>query len=73
MNDKKTRKRPELRHRAGNTTVTRHVDRWDPDKVWLVKRYADGHYGLNEEIAGRVFYPAFQRTTKAHICKILAG
>ena len=61
-------KRPEFpRRRANNTTITRYTDRWNPDKVWLIKRYADGHYGINQEIAGRVFYQAYQRTTKAYI------
>lgn len=46
------------RHRANGTTVTRHTDHWNPRKVWLIKHYADGHYGINQEIAGRVFYTA---------------
>ncbi len=67
-------KRPAFpRRRANNTTITRHPDRYNPGKVWLVKRYADGHYGLNQEIAGRIFYPAYQRTTREHIEQILAG
>jgi hypothetical protein len=61
------------RHRANGTTVTRHTDRWNPRKVWLIKHYADGHYGLNQEIAGRIFYTAYQRTSKARIQQILTA
>lgn len=69
-----TGKRPAFpRHRANNTTITRHPDRWNPAKVWLVKRYADGHYGINQEISGRVFYSKFQRVTRSYIEQILAS
>ena len=33
-----------MRSRRNNTTLTRKVDKWNPRKVWLIKRYADGHY-----------------------------
>lgn len=61
------------RHRANRTTVTRHADRWNPRKVWLIKHYADGHYGVNQEIAGQIFYSAYQRTSKARIQQILTA
>lgn len=31
-----------MRSRRNNTTMTRKVDKWNPRKVWLIKRYADG-------------------------------
>lgn len=61
------------RIRRDNTTITRHTDRWNTRKVWLIKHYADGHYGLNQEIAGRIFYTAYQRTSKARVEQILAA
>ena len=61
------------RRRANRTTVTRHTDRWNPRKVWLIKHYADGHYSVNQEIAGRIFYSAYQRTSKARIQQILTA
>lgn len=44
-----------MRSRRNNTTLTRKVDKWNPRKVWLIKRYADGHYAINQEVGGRVF------------------
>lgn len=54
-----------MRSRRNNTTLTRKVDKWNPRKVWLIKRYADGHYAINQEVGGRVFYSSYQRATKA--------
>lgn len=53
-----------MRSRRNNTTLTRKVDKWNPRKVWLIKRYADGHYAINQEVGGRVFYSSYQRATK---------
>lgn len=44
-----------MRSRKNNTTLTRKVDKWNTRKVWLIKRYADGHYAINQEVGGRVF------------------
>ena len=69
-----TGKRPAFpRHIANGTTITRHPDRWNPAKVWLVKRYADGHYALNQEINGFVFYTKYQRAPLWYIEQILTG
>ena len=43
-----------MRSRRNNTTLTRKVDKRNPRKVWLIKRYADGHYAINQEVGGRV-------------------
>lgn len=48
------------------------MDKWNTRKVWLIKRYADGHYAINQEVGGRVFYSRFQRATKAQIAAIFA-
>lgn len=55
-----------MRSRRNNTTLTRKVDKWNTRKVWLIKRYADGHYAINQEAGGRVFYSRFQRARDAH-------
>lgn len=55
-----------MRSRKNNTTLTRKVDKWNTRKVWLIKRYADGHYAINQEVGGRVFYSRFQRARDAH-------
>lgn len=56
-----------MRTRRNNTTLIRKVDIWNARKVWLIKHYADGHYVVNQELCGRVFYSRFQRATKAQI------
>lgn len=56
-----------MRSRKNNTSIIRRVDSWNPRKVWLIKHYADGHYGINQEIGGHVLYSRFQRVTKAQI------
>lgn len=61
-----------MRSRRNNTTLTRKIDKWNTHKVWLIKRYADGHYAINQEVGGRVFYSSYQRATKAQIDAIFA-
>ncbi|MFR7893378.1 MAG: hypothetical protein ACLU38_04160 [Dysosmobacter sp.] len=38
-----------------------------PARCGSLKRYADGHYAINQEVGGRVFYSSYQRATKAQI------
>jgi len=45
-------------------------DMHNHDKVWIIKRYRCGHYYVNQEICGRLFYPKFQRMTKEQINSI---
>ena len=59
-----------MKSRRNNTILTRKVDKWNPCKVWLIKHYADGHYVINQEICGRVFYSRFQRVTKTKVAEI---
>ena len=47
------------------------TDRYNDRKIWIIKRYADGHYMANQEICGRKFYTAFQRITKDRWADIL--
>lgn len=47
--------------------VTRKQDLWNPNKVWLIRHYRDGHYTVNQEIRGRVLYRRFQRMKKRQI------
>lgn len=42
----------------------RITDKYNPDKIWIIKRYNDGHYVANQEISGKLFYKSFQRITK---------
>ena len=56
-----------MRSRKNRTTITRKTDTWNSRKVLLIKHYADGHYGLNQEISGRTLYSRFARATKQQI------
>ena len=62
-----------MRSRRNNTTLTRKVDKWNPRKVWLIKRYADGHYAINQEVGGRVFYSSYRVRTTADALNIRKG
>ena len=48
-------------------TTTRKPDKWNPSKIWIIKRYSCGHYTINQEIKGRLFYNRFHRVRKSHI------
>lgn len=52
-------------------TIKRITDRHNARKVWIIKRYKCGHFYVNQEICGRVFYPAYRRLTKRFITEIL--
>lgn len=52
--------------------VIRRTDPYDSHKVWIVKHTKCGHYYLNQEICGKLFYSAFRRTTKKHIMEIFS-
>lgn len=43
------------------------TDKFNPDKVWIIKKYPCGHYYLNQKIKGRMFNKRFQKVTKKHI------
>lgn len=52
------------------TQVIRVQDRYNPIKVWIVKRDSNGHYYMNQEIAGKLFYSKYVRTTKKYLISI---
>lgn len=47
--------------------IIRRIDEYNANKVWLIKRYKDGHYYLNQEIKGRKFYRRFYRFRKREL------
>lgn len=53
--------------------ITRIIDRYNPCKVWLIKRYPSGNYYINQEICGKTFYNGFVRTTAKHLAELLGG
>ena len=44
--------------------VTRIQDKYNPDKVWMIKRYLCGTFYVNQEIKGQKFYDRDRRMTK---------
>ncbi len=61
------------KRRTPAVAAAKRPDRWNPQKVWLIKHYADGHYSWNQEIAGRQCYPAYLRTSRAKLLELFAG
>lgn len=50
--------------------VFRIKDRFNKNKVWLVKRYKSGNYYINQEICGRTFYKRFVRSTAKYLTEL---
>jgi hypothetical protein len=53
-------------------TTTRIIDRYNPNKTWIVKRYPSGNYYINQEICGRLLQRKFYRVTKWQLDAIFA-
>jgi len=51
-------------------SIQRITDQYNPLKVWVIKRYQCGHYHVNQEIAGRLFYKKFSHMNKQSINEI---
>lgn len=47
-------------------------DRYNGNKVWIIKHYKDGHYYVNQAIKGMIMYKSFQRTTKKILINIMS-
>ena len=48
-------------------TIIRLQDKWNSQKVWIIKRYADGHFYLNQEINGKLFYARWTKTSRSYL------
>jgi Mor family transcriptional regulator len=51
--------------------VYKIYDKYNKDKVWLIKKYKSSNFYINQMIKGKHFYKKFQRTTLKHILSIL--
>ena len=47
-------------------------DKYNSNKIWIIKHYTDGHYYVNQSIKGITMYKAFQRTTKKLLIDIMS-
>lgn len=50
--------------------VTRIQDKYNPDKVWMIKRYLCGTFYVNQEIKVQKFYDRDRRMTKRMLVSI---
>lgn len=41
--------------------IFRFVDKFNSNKIWILKKYKSGHLYLNQEICGKLFYSKFIR------------
>lgn len=48
----------------------RIVDRYNQDKVWMIKRYRSGNFYVNQEIKGNKIYNRDVRMTKQMLTDI---
>lgn len=48
-------------------------DKYNPKKIWIIKRTPCRHYYINQKIYGKIFYPCFQRVSKTFINNVLDG
>lgn len=51
-------------------TTTERQDKYNSQKVWIIKRSKCGHYYINQKINGKMFYSKFQRKTLKFIKSI---
>ena len=51
--------------------IKRITDKYNEKKVWIIKRYKDGHYYVNQEICGKIMYSSYRRMSKKYIDTIL--
>ncbi|MED3563968.1 hypothetical protein [Bacillus xiapuensis] len=42
-------------------------DKYNPLKVWVIKRSKCSHYYVNQKINGKLFYSKFSRTRKKNL------
>ena len=50
--------------------ITRIADKWNPEKVWVIKKYFCGTFYVNQEIKGEKFYDRDRRMTKKMLVSI---
>ena len=56
--------------KEGFMKVTRIQDKYNPDKVWMIKRYLCGTFYVNQEIKGQKLYDRDGRMTKRMLVSI---
>lgn len=51
--------------------ISEYKDKYNENKVWVIKRTSCRHYYLNQKICGKMFYPSYKKSTLNHIRNIL--
>ena len=52
-------------------TIKEFQDKYNNNKIWVIKRTPCRHYYINQKICGRLFYPAYRKVTLCNVKKIL--
>jgi len=47
--------------------IARIEDKYNSDKIWVVKKSKCSHFYVNQEICGKMFYKKYSRTTKKYL------
>jgi hypothetical protein len=50
--------------------ILRVQDKYNSSKIWVIKITACGHYYMNQEICGSLFYNKFSKTTKRYLKQV---
>jgi hypothetical protein len=51
-------------------SITRIQDKWNPSKVWVIRKYKCGHFTANQDICGNRFYKRNNRISKKRMASI---
>lgn len=47
------------------------IDKYNKEKIWLIKKYSNSTYYLNQMINKKIFYKKFTQTNKKYIESVL--
>jgi hypothetical protein len=50
--------------------ITKIVDKYNENKIWIVKKYSHSEIYLNQEINGKLFYNKYQKSSKKNLKNI---
>ena len=51
--------------------ISEYQDKYNPNKVWIIKKTPCGHYYINQKICGKLFYSSYRKVTLSFIRDIL--
>ena len=51
--------------------ISEYQDKYNPNKIWIIKKTPCGHYYINQKICGKLFYSSYRKVTLNFIRDIL--